>query len=64
MSIFEDIPVDIGIANEGQRIRWPETFVELGGPRVINKFELARVKNLEDVEDGKIYILGPDLKEL
>ncbi|MBS7622028.1 acetyl-CoA decarbonylase/synthase complex subunit beta, partial [Candidatus Bathyarchaeota archaeon] len=52
--MFQDIPVDVGIIYEGERIRRKDMFVELGGPDVKEKFELARVKKLEEVEDGKI----------
>jgi len=64
MSMFEDIPVDVGVIYEGERIRWPDAYTELGGPKVEHKFELVRVRNSDEVEDGKITIIGPDLKEL
>lgn len=38
--------------------------VELGGPEVERKFELALIKPAEEVEDGKIEIIGPDISEL
>lgn len=61
---FKDIPVDVGIIYEGERIRWRDTFVELGGPRVEHKFELVRVRPPEEMVDGSITIIGPDLKDL
>ena len=64
MSMFKDIPVDVGVIYEGERIRRNDMQVELGGPDVKEKFELARVKEPEEVEDGKITILGPDLKDM
>jgi len=64
MSMFEDIPVDVGVIYEGERIRRKDMYVELGGPDVKEKFELARVKKPEEVEDGKITIIGPDLKDM
>jgi len=64
MSMFEDIPVDVGVIYEGERIRRKDMHIELGGPDVKEKFELARVKNPEEVEDGKITIIGPDLKDM
>ncbi len=45
MSMFEDIPVDIGIIYEGERIRGREMQVELGGPREEYKFELVQAKS-------------------
>lgn len=64
MSMFEDIPVDVGVIYEGERIRRNDMYVELGGPDIKEKFELARVKNPEEIEDGKITIVGPDLKDM
>ena len=64
MSMFEDIPVDVGVIYEGERIRRKDMYVELGGPKVDHKFELVRVRKPEEVEDGKITIIGPDLNEL
>jgi acetyl-CoA decarbonylase/synthase complex subunit beta len=64
MSMFEDIPVDVGVIYEGERIRFRDMQVELGGERVDTKFELVRAKGLDEVEDGKISIIGPDIKDL
>ena len=62
--MFKDIPVDVGIVYEGERIRRKDMHIELGGPDIKEKFELARVKKPEEVEDGKIIIIGPDLNEM
>jgi acetyl-CoA decarbonylase/synthase complex subunit beta len=64
MSMFKDIPVDVGVIYEGERIRRKDMQVELGGPDVKEKFELARVKGPEEIEDGKVTIVGPDLKDM
>jgi len=64
MSMFEDIPVGVGVIYEGERIRKPDMYVEFGGPDIQQKFELVKVKSLDNVEDGKITIVGPDLKDL
>ncbi|MEM1645808.1 MAG: CO dehydrogenase/CO-methylating acetyl-CoA synthase complex subunit beta [Ignisphaera sp.] len=63
-SVFSDIPVDVGPQYEGQRVRAPEMYVELGGPKVKHKFELFLVKTIEEIEDGEIIVVGPDLNEL
>lgn len=63
MSMFEDIPVDVGVIYEGERIRWRDTQVELGGPREKHKFELVKVRDQDDVED-EIKIIGLDLHEM
>jgi len=64
MSMFEDIPVDVGVVYEGERIRRKDMHVELGGPDIKEKFELARVKKPDEVEDGKVVVIGPDLKDM
>ena len=64
MSAFKDIPVDVGVIYEGQRIRRNDMHLELGGPSIKEKFELAVVKTSEQIEDGKITIVGPDLKDM
>ncbi|MFO8019898.1 MAG: CO dehydrogenase/CO-methylating acetyl-CoA synthase complex subunit beta [Promethearchaeia archaeon] len=61
---FDDIPTDVGPVYEGERIRSKQMFVELGGPKVDKKFELVRVKEDEEVEDGKVFIDGPDLSDM
>ena len=62
--MFEDIPVGVGVIYEGERIRWNNARLELGGPRVEHKFELVRAKSMDKVKDGEIYIIGPDIKDM
>ncbi|MDH5448630.1 MAG: CO dehydrogenase/CO-methylating acetyl-CoA synthase complex subunit beta [Candidatus Bathyarchaeota archaeon] len=62
--MFEDIPVEVGVIYEGDRIRRKNMHVELGGPKQEHKFELARVKKPEEIEDGKVSIIGPDIKDM
>lgn len=62
--MFEDIPVEVGLVHEGERIRKEEMRVELGGPKVSEKFELVLVKKPEEITDGKVTIIGPDLSDL
>jgi acetyl-CoA decarbonylase/synthase complex subunit beta len=64
MSMFKDIPVDVGVVYEGERIRRNDMHVELGGPDVKEKFELALVKKSDEIEDGKVSIIGPDIKDM
>jgi len=61
---FEDIPVDIGVVYEGERVRSKDMFVELGGPKMEKKFELAIARDMGEIEDEKIEIIGPDLKDM
>ncbi|NPA70569.1 MAG: CO dehydrogenase/CO-methylating acetyl-CoA synthase complex subunit beta [Crenarchaeota archaeon] len=60
---FDDIPVDVSMSYEGERIRKQDMYVEFGGVKVQHKFELFRVVPEENVEDGKIVLIGPDLNE-
>ena len=62
--MFEDIPVDVGVIYEGERIRYKDTQVELGGERIDTKFELVRARGLDEIEDGKITVIGPDIKDM
>jgi acetyl-CoA decarbonylase/synthase complex subunit beta len=64
MSLFEDIPVDVGIIYEGERIRGRDMQIELGGPREEYKFELVTAKPMDEIEDGKMTVVGPDLPDL
>jgi CO dehydrogenase/acetyl-CoA synthase beta subunit len=64
MSMFEDIPVEVGVIYEGERIRRKDMQIELGGPDQESKFELARVKKPEEIEDGKVVIIGLDIKDM
>jgi acetyl-CoA decarbonylase/synthase complex subunit beta len=61
--MFEDIPVDVGIIYEGERIRGRDMRIELGGPREEYKFELVQAKEMDEIEDGKITILGQDISD-
>jgi acetyl-CoA synthase len=57
-----DIPVSYGPAFEGERIKKDAMHVELGGPKSTG-FEFAYSKPLDEVEDGKFTLIGPDLDE-
>ena len=59
--MFEDIPVDVSPMYEGERIRSANMFVELAGPKSSGA-ELVQVA--DDVEDGAIEVVGPELSEM
>lgn len=59
-----DIPVAYGPAFEGETVRRPETFVEAGGPSKTKVFELVRMRDANQVEDGKITFIGKDVDEM
>lgn len=56
------IPVAYGPAFEGERIRKEDTFIEFGGQRT-DAFEWVRMKELEEIEDNKVIIIGDNWKE-
>jgi acetyl-CoA decarbonylase/synthase complex subunit beta len=60
----EKFPVEIGVVYEGERVRRENMQVELGGTKVPYKAELVQSREMDDIEDNKIIIKGPDLKEL
>ncbi len=62
--LIPGFPVDIGPAYEGERIRKEQMYVEFGGLKVPYKFELVIACRPEEVEDGKVEVVGPDLMEL
>jgi acetyl-CoA decarbonylase/synthase complex subunit beta len=57
-------PVDVGPQYEGEVIRKGDMYVEFGGPQAKAKFELVTLKNPDEVEDQKIEVIGPDIKDL
>ncbi len=57
------IPVSYGPAFEGERIRKEDMFIEFGGQRT-SAFELVKMKDLEEVEDSKITIVGDNWQEI
>ncbi len=57
------IPVPFGPAFQGERIRKEEMFVELAG-QTKPGFEYLTTKELDEVEDGKIEIVGPEIDEV
>ena len=58
-----DIPVSYASAFEGEIIRRGDMQVEVDGSRV-DCFELVQTKELHDVEDHKIEVIGPEIDEI
>ena len=55
---------DIGPQYEGEVIRKEDLYIEFGGPKVAHKFELATVKNPDEIENEKVEIIGQDIGDL
>jgi acetyl-CoA synthase len=56
------IPVAYGPVFEGERIRKENTFIEFGGQRTPS-FEWVRMREMDDIEDNKVIIVGKDWQE-
>ena len=56
------IPVAYGPAFEGERIRKEDTFIEFGGSRTAS-FEWVRMREMDEIEDGKVEIIGGSHRE-
>jgi len=54
------IPVSFGPAFEGERVRGEDIYLECGGGRT-HMVEWVTTKNMEEVEDGKVEVIGPGL---
>lgn len=57
------IPVAYSPAFEGERIRREDTFVEFGGQKS-PAFEWARMKDIKEVEDDKIEVIGLEIDDM
>ena len=57
------IPVPYGPAFEGERIRKADMHVEFGG-NITTGFEFATMVNLNQINDGEIEIIGPDIDKV
>ncbi len=53
------IPVAYGPAFEGERVRKEDTFIEFGGQKT-PAFEWVRMKEMQELEDEKVEIVGID----
>ena len=58
-----DIPVSYATAFEGEIIRRGDMQVEVDGSRV-DCFELVQTKEMHEIEDHKIEVIGPEIDEI
>ena len=54
------IPVSYGSAFEGERVRKEAMYAEFGGKRT-RAFEYLRTRPTDEVDDGNVTIVGPDI---
>ena len=57
------IPTAFGPAFEGERVRKGEWYLECGGGRT-HMLEWVTTKRMEEVEDGKIEVIGPEISDV
>ncbi|MBI4188859.1 MAG: CO dehydrogenase/CO-methylating acetyl-CoA synthase complex subunit beta, partial [Chloroflexi bacterium] len=57
------IPVAFGAAFEGERVRGEDIYLECGGGRTA-MVEWVSSKRMDEVEDGKIQVIGPELTDV
>jgi len=58
-----DVPITIGPAFEGETIRKGDMYVEFGGGRT-TAFELVKMVGPDEIEDGKITVVGPEIDDI
>ncbi|MFC1897868.1 acetyl-CoA decarbonylase/synthase complex subunit alpha/beta [Chloroflexota bacterium] len=57
------IPVAFGPAFEGERVRGEDIYLETGGGRT-PMVEWVTSKRMDEIEDGKIEVIGPELTDV
>lgn len=57
------IPVAFGAAFEGERVRGEDIYLECGGGRT-HMVEWVTSKRMNEVEDGKIEVIGPEITDV
>ncbi|MCR4418860.1 MAG: acetyl-CoA decarbonylase/synthase complex subunit alpha/beta [Clostridia bacterium] len=55
-----ELPINFGPAFEGESIRKDALYVEMGGGRT-TAFELVRSVGEQEIEDGKVEVVGPEI---
>lgn len=58
-----DIPINFGPAFEGEVIRKNDAYLEFGGGRSPG-FELLSSVSADDITDGKVQLIGPDVPDV
>ena len=57
------IPVPFGAGFEGERVRKEDMYVQFGG-KYTDGFEHLCMKSMDEVEDGKIEVIGPEIDDM
>ena len=57
------LPIKVNPAYEGEIVRKQDTWVEFGGNKV-TAFEWLQMVGKEDIDDGRITVIGPEIDEI
>ena len=58
-----DIPLSFGPAYEGERVRGADLYMQMGGGKT-QATELVKMAEMNEIEDGKVSVVGPDVKDV
>ncbi|MDJ0875042.1 MAG: acetyl-CoA decarbonylase/synthase complex subunit alpha/beta [Desulfobacterales bacterium] len=58
-----EIPCNFGPAYEGERVRGADLFTQMGGGKT-QATELVKMAEMNDIEDGKVSVVGPDIGDV
>jgi len=58
-----DIPCAFGPAYEGERVRGADLYCQMGGGKT-QATELVKMAEMNDIKDGKVEVVGPDVGDL
>ncbi|MGB5158523.1 MAG: acetyl-CoA decarbonylase/synthase complex subunit alpha/beta [Desulfobacterales bacterium] len=58
-----DIPCSFGPAYEGERVRGADLYCQMGGGKS-QATELVKMAEMNEIEDGKVEVIGPDIKDM
>ncbi|MDJ0784248.1 MAG: acetyl-CoA decarbonylase/synthase complex subunit alpha/beta [Desulfosarcinaceae bacterium] len=58
-----DIPLAFGPAYEGERVRGADLYSQAGGGKT-NCTEFLRMAEMNEIEDGKVTVVGPDIADI
>ncbi len=58
-----DIPCAFGPAFEGERVRGADLYCQMGGGKT-QCTELVKMAEMNEIEDGKVTVVGPDVGDL
>ncbi|MGP8321098.1 MAG: CO dehydrogenase/CO-methylating acetyl-CoA synthase complex subunit beta [Methanosarcinaceae archaeon] len=61
--MVDEFPFEISPMFEGERVRKDGMYVELAGPKS-KGFELVSAVGMDEIEDGKFTLIGPDISEM